>query len=363
MFTEKPAFQAHLTAMNHRTVPVGTPATTALVVLPKPKTERKHKHGAMVVVHAAGVAKPGKLAAVAVAAAAMQEVKVTQTLTTVQMVGGQKKKKVARRWLNVHIGVDISGSMLGSKIVSAIEGVGELIGLLKANDRLTIYAFADNVRIVFQGTGAPDDCKRALAAVAVLAPGGGTALYDGVLQAMVALQQDGEAAAKRGPERKGSKVERRMAECIFLTDGQDNSSRPGSLAACVGLLEASVHRTTTTIPNFQFTLLAVGDDASQSTAIKQLTGNGAHKRIRLMPVADSGTAIKEAFKTVTQNVAMKMVTTKKTTTTTTTQKAAMMAAGGGPPTLMYAGPHVHTTGATTTKVGRVRMPRALKTLA
>jgi len=119
--------------------------------------------------------------------------------------------------LEVIVAVDVSGSMRDA-MPQVKTAVKQFLTALRATDRVTVVGFNDNVFTLARPSA---DLAARLKAVDRLAPWGGTALYDGVIQA---IDQLGRQAGRR--------------VLVVFTDGEDRDSHIG-LEAAERRLEAS----------------------------------------------------------------------------------------------------------------------------
>lgn len=88
--------------------------------------------------------------------------------------------------------LDVSGSMQGNKIARLSDGVQQVLGQLRPNDRFRIVTFNDRGRELTSGyvNATPEAVRQWLAKVAVLQAGGGTALFEGLERAYGCLDAD-----------------------------------------------------------------------------------------------------------------------------------------------------------------------------
>mmetsp|Transcript_14709 Transcript_14709/g.23965 ORF Transcript_14709/g.23965 Transcript_14709/m.23965 type:complete len:313 (-) Transcript_14709:279-1217(-) len=170
--------------------------------------------------------------------------------------------------------VDKSGSMAGSKLEEAFNGVENLLKVLRPKDFVTFRAFNHNVDTAFVGVKAHKvNVKRMRANTK---SGGCTALFDSV-----------KAAAE---DFKESNFKPLM---ILLTDGDDTSSTCSAADARNALLTAArKHK------GFRAVLLSVGNDGLQQlkTMAKGIRGVDVHS------VEQSATGVKKAFQWVSTHV-------------------------------------------------------------
>lgn len=88
-----------------------------------------------------------------------------------------------RRPLRLTLAVDASGSMAQSGGLERIRrGLAQLVGQLRAEDRVAIVAFADAARIILPATPG-DQTQRIVGALATLSPSGSTNAVDGLMLA------------------------------------------------------------------------------------------------------------------------------------------------------------------------------------
>jgi hypothetical protein len=120
--------------------------------------------------------------------------------------------------------IDTSGSMEGERIDAVKRAVVAAIGLLSEADAFFVVQFANYGRVVVPTTMATERAKAAAsAAVASLVAQGGTAMSQGLAAARALFANTPGA----------------IAECVFLTDGKNETERPQDVAAelrrCTGL--------------------------------------------------------------------------------------------------------------------------------
>ena len=120
--------------------------------------------------------------------------------------------------------VDTSGSMEGDRIAAVRGAVSTAIQLLDEGDRFFVVSFANYGRVVVPTTQATAAAKTAAArAVEGLSAAGGTAMSQGLAAARSLFANTPGA----------------IAECVFLTDGKNESEHPEDvareLARCTGM--------------------------------------------------------------------------------------------------------------------------------
>lgn len=173
-----------------------------------------------------------------------------QTLTAVEDLWRETKKPVDLVAL-----VDISGSMAGDKIAAARASLGQFIGLLDDRDRIQVLLFDDQV--VSMGELAPlaDVRTQLQTRVSGIVEDGDTALYDGIREAVAALEQSGDPDHIRA--------------VVVLSDGQDTASQ-----ASVDQLIAEIGRSGESGDSIKVFTIAFGDDADIDilTRISESTG-------------------------------------------------------------------------------------------
>ncbi|HEY2429266.1 MAG TPA: VWA domain-containing protein [Acidimicrobiales bacterium] len=120
--------------------------------------------------------------------------------------------------------VDTSGSMQGERIRAVRAAVESAVHLLDETARFFVVAFANYARVVVPPTAAtPASKAAAAAAVHQLEASGGTAMSQGLAAARSLYANEPDA----------------IAECVFLTDGKNESEPPGEvgreLVQCAGV--------------------------------------------------------------------------------------------------------------------------------
>jgi Ca-activated chloride channel family protein len=104
---------------------------------------------------------------------------------------------------------DTSGSMQGDKLDKAKAAALQFVRQLAPQNRVAVATFNDTAQLVLPFAkleNAPDALNNA---IGNLSTNGGTALYDGLLQAAATLQQEGDG---------------RIRAIVLLSDGQDTAS-------------------------------------------------------------------------------------------------------------------------------------------
>ena len=107
--------------------------------------------------------------------------------------------------VSLGIAIDTSGSMAGDKWDSAVTAVERLLDMLRPGDEVFVYRFSSDPELVHDWT---DDYRRIRRVLGRIEPDGGTALHDGVAQAV--------RRAQNGRHRKKT--------VLVISDGHDNSS-------------------------------------------------------------------------------------------------------------------------------------------
>jgi len=183
---------------------------------------------------------------------------------SVSMVSGAKKH---REPVFVALLLDTSGSMAGSKLVAAKEGISELKAALRPCDLVMVITFASEVKKLTPKPVAPNEVN-----VSSVEASGSTHLYDAIL----------EVKFKRNAGRRPL--------LVVLTDGEDTSGSSPAQARRK-LAEPGVE-------NFQCLLLGVGDEAKAQLA--QL--DPQKPNVRVKNVENSKDGIRRAFQYVTKRV-------------------------------------------------------------
>jgi Ca-activated chloride channel homolog len=123
--------------------------------------------------------------------------------------------------------LDVSGSMQGEKMTSAIEATIAFLRHLDRDDEVYVYAFGDGVSAVEPGGPARAVEEALSGALNSLKAAGGTALYDAVCQGSQHIRQlraEHEAAG-----------EARLYGVVLLSDGEDTASgtTEAAMRACL----------------------------------------------------------------------------------------------------------------------------------
>jgi len=168
------------------------------------------------------------------------DVKLSTTFSTTQnahqvglLVTLEGDAPVRRAPINVSLVLDRSGSMAGEPLAAARAAAARFAGFLRAEDRLSIVAFDDEVRTVFGPAAGGDPAAEQV--VARIQSGGSTNLSGGWLK--------GLAHARAGLVEGTNRV-------VLLTDGQANQGvvEPSRLVGMAA--DGSAQRVTTTCIGF-----------------------------------------------------------------------------------------------------------------
>lgn len=115
--------------------------------------------------------------------------------------------------------IDTSGSMQGARLTAAAHAVEAAVQLLDEAAMFFVVGFANFARVVVPTTTATPKAKaNAAAALRGLAAAGGTAMAQGLAAARSLVGNHPDS----------------IAQCLFLTDGKDESERPEDLANELG---------------------------------------------------------------------------------------------------------------------------------
>lgn len=109
-----------------------------------------------------------------------------------------------RKPLRLAVALDVSGSM-ENKFEEVVDALEHFFDLLEPQDEVLVLAFSDGVRVIQDFTA---DRRRASRNAASIRPGGGTALFDAVIEAI-------RSVAPGGAESKA---------VVLVTDGNDTAS-------------------------------------------------------------------------------------------------------------------------------------------
>jgi len=150
--------------------------------------------------------------------------------------------------------VDVSSSMSGTKLSSAIEGLQAIHGAMRPNDVFALLTFATTVRKLHHAMAVKKvDLSRDVKNIRANA-GGCTALYDAL---KASVQQIKEYHLKAGRPRK------HKYNLLCLTDGADNNSSTSFDAIKKLLAEPGV-------PNVNATIIFVGQDDDYASKMRDL---------------------------------------------------------------------------------------------
>ncbi|KXZ50737.1 hypothetical protein GPECTOR_15g422 [Gonium pectorale] len=146
--------------------------------------------------------------------------------------------------------IDASGSMSGERMNATLEHVNHMCrDVLEPNDLVTVWLFSAELKLeqlyykTRAGAISPDALQARVKA------GGCTMLYDNTARAIECMAKDGDVRDARG-----NTILRNL---VVFTDGADNKSAEGGLAAMVARVRAPG------VANFHFTCLAVGKEAAE----------------------------------------------------------------------------------------------------
>lgn len=128
--------------------------------------------------------------------------------------------------LGLIVAIDASRSMEGRPLNAIRQGLAGLVSRKRANDRVSVLTFADDVRWETRWDASPAATKQAFEQLQ--ARGNGTRIYDAVTQAMDELASQ---------SREDSGFPARLC-ILLLSDGHDEGSR-NSLAQVTGRLQSS----------------------------------------------------------------------------------------------------------------------------
>jgi uncharacterized protein YegL len=226
----------------------------------------------------------------------------TRTITSDAAAGAARPPRVSATFV-----VDTSGSMCGDKTEAAFDGLRAVVAdLLGPDDLVTVLSFSNDVVVHF-GTRPKikidwDRLKRDIdARVAV---GGGTALYDAIVQAIDHIPTRGKFVADQ-------------REPIVLTDGADTTGKDPAAA-----MDKLAHPG---VGNFHAIVMSVDVDAPSAAIMGALC---TPRHSTYIAVGASPLDIRKAFGKAARADARRrtIVTEIKTTTTTSTSGAAVVAA-------------------------------------
>jgi len=123
----------------------------------------------------------------------------------IQDLWSQVKKPV-----DVVVVMDTSGSMHGKKISSARESLGQFIGLLDDRDRVQIIFFSTEIISINELSPLANDREELQRRVSAISEGGGTRLFDAILNAYQTMEKSGN--------------EDHIRAVVVLSDGMDTDS-------------------------------------------------------------------------------------------------------------------------------------------
>lgn len=134
------------------------------------------------------------------------EVPEAEIVSEIQLLWREVKRPV-----DLVLVVDTSGSMEGAKIAAVRNSLAQFINLLSNRDRLKVVTFSSNYSVLEELTPLGQIRDSMTQRVQGLIEGGGTLLYDSVVQAYTELETDGNPDHIRA--------------IVVLTDGQDTDSQ------------------------------------------------------------------------------------------------------------------------------------------
>ena len=203
--------------------------------------------------------------------------------TTTETVTERVPRRTAR---DVQFVIDTSGSMNGSKIREARNGIFEVFSALEPHDTVTLHAFDTCSRCVLPRTAKRDISDFRSHLERIQAVGNSTAFYDAVTSCIDALRSG-----------------RRQLEMIVATDGDDNASRAFTFESTKAKLERPGKA------NFHFFLLGVGVGSYTQGNLQRLCGTATNRTY--VNVANAA-EIPRAFRMVRDAIVRRTSTTRST---------------------------------------------------
>ena len=175
--------------------------------------------------------------------------------------------------LDVLFVLDISGSMSGSKITSAINGIKKIVSQLVDHDRFGLITFNSYISTVFHLSHVRT-ISNFDGMLSSIIPSSRTALWDAIAAGIAHLKSRGTPIKKN-------------TELVILTDGDDTCSKNTKLEDLIPLVGKPG------IPDFHLILIGVGIDPEHKAKLENLC---EPQHCGYVDVRDSGEAIHIAIK-------------------------------------------------------------------
>jgi hypothetical protein len=294
-FSDKQLLKLHLKQQGHYATPKIDQATERKQQLHKQQLVLAHDKGP----HYPNVQQP--------AAALMGALQLVDPVTQLTLMGpqpfqrevefkqeiGETEKRVP---VVVHVFIDVSSSMAGSRINQAKKSLHALIDELGSNDALTLHTFANTVKPLMSLVkdqplaGKKVNLERLQVAQAIdaIQPSGGTALYQAMCEGATCVKRSRKANVDKrlafslgGPAGKSAAAAldcasgdlmqahqaARHEKLVFITDGDDSKrDRRSSLEEAVKALQKPLSHE----QDYEVYVLAVGDAASPGSCMNRI---------------------------------------------------------------------------------------------
>lgn len=185
--------------------------------------------------------------------------------------------EVHKRQLCFACSVDTSGSMAGSRISTAVEGLGQAVGYMRDEDLFGLVTFDSTVKNLHKPMprSRVDFSKDRENVLANNKTGGSTALWDAIHAGQLLMKEVLEKR-KKDPDRKSKP--KLVFEQLVITDGEDNQSK-------LSFEEIEKHVANPGIPNYNLVLIVV-TRSMEEVHVQQLARLCAPEHAKMVSVRD-----------------------------------------------------------------------------
>ena len=213
---------------------------------------------------------------------------------------GETQKRIP---VVVHVFIDVSGSMCGSRVTEAKKSLHALLDELGPNDALTLHTFANQVKPLTGPAkpGQPLAGKKVnlerlgvAQAIDAIQPSGGTALYQAMIEGALCIKRSRQAnvekrlsyaregkAAATAADLWQAHQDSRHEKLVIVTDGDDTVGG-SSLEDAVEALRAPLALG----QNYEVYVLAVGDAAAPGSCMSKIAAN-LHDKVEVVKAQDA----------------------------------------------------------------------------